>query len=581
MATGGWSEEAGRRMMMYLAASPLEYHTPGLRGEVRARGAAGEAVEGFARTSMAGKDVGEKDLRSTISNIFPSPSPYSKPQIETFSGYLLNTASEYKARLKPGLHLVISYALTINELPSILGSLTTDPVTPRSANTAEWGDGVSGFYDKSSGTFFKDIVVPLSATPQHIKRRETPKRRYHLQPPRMTFHPSRKLRISVLLGNAAFPNAFYPHGPADDSRVRGISKFLEYPESESPALDSNFNARTAEDLRGEYTVVKPSTIFNKKPSTGLLPPWSPFGLYTTPSKPEDNGAYKIVSGGTFPTTTWDVFAQERRKRVICSVGWELFTSDDPDEDGIVVDAVSGARKRWLDWKLDDSQGEIAQGKIACKNRSSEKRVYANYDGSNGHELTEDAEDMGWWMVAPERIPSSFITPEDMLRTFEFKALESCTELLGNTLALLGLPGDEIDGFIECWRDRLAAGSTGGSSILMKFLHPKELEELLPVAVTPRPDRLIRVFVVFRVVTAEELEREGVVPLGVLEQEVEILTSGGGACGGGRDCGHGGCFRVFEVGGCQVLGGSFGDEEESVWVEALVVGEDGMEAWTEE
>lgn len=89
-------------------------------------------------------------------------------------------------------------------------------------------------------------------------------------------------------------------------------------------------------------------------------------------------------------------------------------------------------------------------------------------------------------------------------------------------------------------------------ILLKFLHPRELQNLLPMAFAPEPHRIVRLFTVFRVIEAQELDAEGIYTYGDFEMEVSRVVGDIGTCGGGINCGHGG-IKVSEVGGVRVFG----------------------------
>jgi hypothetical protein len=133
-----------------------------------------------------------------------------------------------------------------------------------------------------------------------------------------------------------------------------------------------------------------------------------------------------------------------------------------------------------------------------------------------------------------------------------------------------------------WIEVLRPDVTTQTLILVKFLAPRELRELLPVTICPRPDRLVRVFAVFTVLTKTEMEKEGIVPRAVLKRQVDTVLDGG-KVGGNED----GCFRVFELGGARVfadgeerremLGGMTPGAEREM-TPGLVMGDRGMAVW---
>lgn len=104
---------------------------------------------------------------------------------------------------------------------------------------------------------------------------------------------------------------------------------------------------------------------------------------------------------------------------------------------------------------------------------------------------------------------------------------------------------------------LASASIGTPKlVLLKFLHPQELQNLLPMSFTPEPHRIVRLFAVFRVIEQQEIDAGGIGAHGDFEMEVSRVVGDIGSCGGGFNCGHRG-INVAEVGGVRV----FGDQDE--------------------
>lgn len=105
-------------------------------------------------------------------------------------------------------------------------------------------------------------------------------------------------------------------------------------------------------------------------------------------------------------------------------------------------------------------------------------------------------------------------------------------------------------------DTTSSSASTPKLILLKFLHPRELQNLLPITFFPEPHSIVRLFAVFRVIEAQEIEMEGIDAYGDFEMEVSRVMGGIRSCGGGIKCGHGG-IKVAEVGGVRVFGGRDG------------------------
>lgn len=84
-------------------------------------------------------------------------------------------------------------------------------------------------------------------------------------------------------------------------------------------------------------------------------------------------------------------------------------------------------------------------------------------------------------------------------------------------------------------------------ILLKFLHPQELQNYLPMSFLPTPHRTVRLFAVFSVIERQEIDVEGIDAYGDFETEVSRVVGNIGSCGRGHNCGHSG-INVAEVGG---------------------------------
>lgn len=200
----------------------------------------------------------------------------------------------------------------------------------------------------------------------------------------------------------------------------------------APDLNSNYTSIRPgfQNASLDYTIMREDSGLPTKPSGGInMPPWSPFPIYTkvnlrkkTQADEIQSSPYRVISGGLFPVTSFDLFAQSQRKRVLCSTGWEV-TASPP---GTLVDLVSGKEMPSISWAVSDCEGN-GMGFT----RTSEKRIYANYEGpTNLENDNRDGKDVGWWMVGPGKLPTGF-SGEASDHTFLLKGMaEVATHLRG-------------------------------------------------------------------------------------------------------------------------------------------------------
>ncbi|KAG0131949.1 hypothetical protein HOY82DRAFT_313913 [Tuber indicum] len=542
------------------------------------------------------------NLLRSLTTLFPPPEGTERDiTMSTFEGDLISSPEEYIAVLKPGLHIIFNYPPTVEEL-----SMSFDAIWPTHPPGTLYTPDPSDSTPMESDTINKylNFASPKLTPSANLKK-------YELQPPEIHFHVPAPTSISITLFNASFPAAYlYPPKDPEDVPPAGPSA----PKAFRYAPDKSRESAPALDFTptGEIAYAP-------------LPPWSPFSLYRSPSSSGNgdneasptltqhvwecrpDGKYKVFSGGTFSTTCFDVFAQTERKRVISSLSWEVEVSPD----GAIKDLVSEEDMQTLSWhSTDDQLAPPPHGPMQRK-KTSEKKVYVNYaepfgGGNNKRgEGEEDGREIGrdgWWMVAPKKLPLSFSGEQEGRRTFIVGSVEEGMELLQALMTRCGVREDVIKSYTTHWAPKLTfslpsrhtpLASTNHTpsinpymcfpkSLLIKFLYPRELRTLLPLSITPEPHRTVRIFPIFRVVDAGEMEAEEIVPGADFETEIEKVLGGLGSCGGGWNCGHRG-YKVAEVGGVRVFGppdgtGEGEEEEEGTVIGASPSGADGNCGW---
>jgi hypothetical protein len=265
-------------------------------------------------------------------------------------------------------------------------------------------------------------------------------RKWQIQPPAIHFNVREPISISVTLFNGSFPSGYF-YSPKDPATVP--------------------DAGPAAPVAFRYT---PPPSEDEVPPD-LLPPWNPFSLYKSPVgkksplgpkryidnrhlwEKQADGHYKEFFGGTFSTTSFDVFAQSLRRRVLLSVGREITALPG----GKTKDLISGEEQECLSWFTKDDP------KDKGKQKTSEKRAYANYEcpfgtGDNEAMEMEEMEAQGWWMVGPRRLPTGF-AGEEGKRTFVVKNVEEAVDLLRRFMERCGLGGEIIKVLIPCCKLR--------------------------------------------------------------------------------------------------------------------------------
>ncbi|RPB02664.1 hypothetical protein L873DRAFT_425789 [Choiromyces venosus 120613-1] len=452
-----------RELMHYLNSTPLENHSierssDGNSREVQDEGnssARKEKATGLPMIKVQKKGTMQiahlplamvetyNNLLRSLTTLFPPPEGVERNiTMSTFEGDLISSPEEYISVLKPGLHIMFNYPPTVEEISMSFDALwathtsrTLYPPNPSGPTRAE-SDMINTYLNLSSPT----LIPPVNF------------KRYELQPPEIHFHVPAPTAISITLFNSSFPAAHF-YSPKDPENVPPAG----------PSAPAAF--RYAPDKTREPAPAPDFTPTGEN-AYAPLPPWSPFSLYKNPVDANNgeldppnrhvwerspDGRFKVFRGGTFPTTSFDVFAQTKRQRVICSLSWEVEISPD----GTIKDLVSDEEMQSLSWHSTDDQLVPPPGTMRRK-KTSEKKVYVNYaepfDGgssSSNSKQEEEEQDIreigrdGWWMVTPKRLPLSFSGKQEGKRTFIVGSVEEGMELLQAFMARCGVGEDII------------------------------------------------------------------------------------------------------------------------------------------
>jgi hypothetical protein len=123
-----------------------------------------------------------EQLLALVPLLFPSSSSET-PEIQTFTGELLLSASDYAAVLQPDLHVLISYPSDLSELASLFGHLGQD-----------WSVDYDGY-------------ALAGVKPPGLRAVREPERgpSCTLLPPTLWFYPPGEVRIAVVMENAGLP----------------------------------------------------------------------------------------------------------------------------------------------------------------------------------------------------------------------------------------------------------------------------------------------------------------------------------------------------------------------------------------
>lgn len=131
-------------------------------------------------------------------------------------------------------------------------------------------------------------------------------------------------------------------------------------------------------------------------------------------------------------TSFDLFAQSQRKRVMCSIGWDVLAC--PMEG--LKDLVSEESISNISWAVLDG-GKNQPG-------TSEKRIYANYEGPvDPEDDNSDGQSVGWWMVGPKKLPTRF-SGEEGEHTFLLNSVVEVAAHLKTFMTRCGIENNAIE-----------------------------------------------------------------------------------------------------------------------------------------
>ena len=328
-------------------------------------------------------------------------------------------------------------------------------------------------------------------------------RAFHYQPPALCFYPSEEIPIAVTLGNAIIRRGQWPF-------VTSIEDENKVPRERSPftqvmALDS---------------IPAPGKMFPVK----FVQPWLR-RIYTPPTGPQPYNpqiSYTAIDNllhprpeGTFPTTSFDVFAQGSKKKVVCAVSWDMVASPN----GQLNYPKSDEHTNEISWNIGDilSRGasELAR-KIYWVNFAPSAKAFepdneeaeeednlSNYY-TNFHSIsavTRKACGKFWMLHPPRTLPNNFYPPQlyadpnDIFFYFSSAQIQ-LPGFITRVYTEMGFPAEKVKEIRNYWEEtaRQFEGRAEGG-ILVKFLVPKEFAKIYPLEIQPMPVEFIRGFLI--------------------------------------------------------------------------------------
>ncbi|KAF8252815.1 hypothetical protein K440DRAFT_644962 [Wilcoxina mikolae CBS 423.85] len=507
------------------------------------------------------------ELLAVVRRIYPES---EEPQIVTFNGDLILSENVYIRVLKPNLHIMVSYPSTIDDLAVELGKLLPFE------RDCPYSDNVDSLISEG----VRDQASSGAST--HDSPSDGEQKVYQLQPPTLTFYPPEEVQFDITLVNGSFPDTA---GSSPSNLHTSTSLYATGKRRQKVGPNNNYIPQhSSSEGVGSATAIRgEGDIYIDMES---LPNWYPFGIYSKNLAANDGKPItatdtknRLVTEKAFPTSSFVARPERRTKQVISSINWKFTASPVDTGAAILTDAVSKRTRKTLDWAIYPEPQMTRESP-----KSSERRVYANCDEMSD----EEGKGQGWWMANVALLPASFSGKEGD-RTFLLRGIAQAEYFLAGFLTSCGIPKMELTEFVTYWIRNLSPTESMPPEdylIIVKFLTPMELDILLPLHINPVPNRLIRVFPVFRVLTQEELLSEKIVVRGIYDKEVGVVTKGMGFCRGGLSCGHGGplggCVKVFEIGGARVFGSIDDATRTPVLREqtpGLVVGDETIEVWS--
>lgn len=493
------------------------------------------------------------------------------PEVVTFEGVLISDSWTYRQHLRPALHLIIYFPVTnfgefqftelssspkVEHLPLIS---VEDPHSPFVGVEESLLSGPRATtIDPAQITLTN--IHPHSDMHHRIRKRSSHRaeKPLNFQPPSLAFYPLSEVPIAVTLANSLIRKAAYciiepeDNGEVSTRDARGWVRFASIPRL-SPFANTRLQSSNGNlPLAGN----------NKKLSSAPEPSISP--LFMARPLPE----------GTFPLTTFDIFAQGSRRQIVCSVTWDAMAHPSGQ-----ISLGSGEQKQnEISWDL----GDMRESKVSAAARTVHWVNYAPPSNFVPFEITNTGVESGFideanqneslqytkftsssatsrrqsgrfWMLHPPRLlPAPFCPNERQAGSEDvyFHLQDPQLQLVGfftQAYKKFGFPNERLTEIAQHWEGLLPTiGQRSTNGVLVKFLLHKEISKIFPVQIEPMPADFLRAFaVVWTLNSGDAWEIEQCEPMEVKMGKVQqgIWSHGKSPRGVSLEG-----FKVFEWGG---------------------------------
>jgi len=499
--------------------------------------------------------VAGQNFLACVQHTFHNPS-FITPEVVTFEGVLISDAWTYRQHLAPGLHLIIYFPLAIpgssrssfSEAPAEGGPLSLEWVQDLGSpfTNVEEGGSPSQFSTINPAQITLTNIHPHSDMHHRIRKRSRrAEKPLHFQPPALLFYPLSKVPIAVTFANSLIRKTAYCFiKPEDNGEIPAEQApgWAATAVSDTPSFSANIPWMRSLDwnwLSGDESGESRDT-------------WSCGEPITSRPLPE----------GTFPLTTFDVFAQGSRRQIVCSVTWDAMA--DPSGE---ISLANNQQQSEISWDL----GDVVNPKVSAAARTVHWVNYAppskfvgnQRDESHQHEtlqytkFTSSSEasrrNSGrFWMLHPPRLlPAAFFPtecqtgPEDI--HFHVSHPSQLLGFFSQAYRTIGFPEDKVTEITHHWRNLLPTiEARSPNGVVVKFLTHKEVSKIFPVEIEPMPADFLRAFAVvwtLRSNVAWEIEQTEGVEIKLRKIAETIWSHGKSPLGISLDG-----FKVFEWGG---------------------------------
>lgn len=498
-----------------------------------------------------------ENFLACLQHTFHNPS-FITPEVVTFEGVLISDAWAYKQHLTPGLHLIIYFPLAITgDSPSSEAHVEEGPLS------LEWVQDLgSPFTNAEEGgsplqsSTVDPAQIALTSVHPHAdmhhrfqKRTRRAEKALHFQPPSLSFYPLSKVPIAVTFANSLIrKSAYCSIKPEDNGEVSAeqASGWSATPISHTSSIFDSIPRLRALDR--SWLSRNENRGNSSAPQT-----WS----YGEPILP------RPLSEGTFPLTTFDIFAQGSRRQIVCSVAWDAIAHPS----GKISLANGHQQQSEISWDL----GDVINSKVSATARRVHWVNYAPPSKFVGNQCNESLQNDTlqytkftsssavsrrrsgrFWMLHPPRLlPTAFFPTESQMgpEDIHFHVPEP-SQLLGffkRAYRALGFPEGKVVEITHHWRNlipRIEARSPNG--VVVKFLTHKEVSKIFPVEIEPMPADFLRAFAVVWTLRSNiewKMEHYGAEEVKLRKVVEGIWSHGKGPLGVSLDG-----FKVFEWGG---------------------------------